>query len=386
MLDFTRRNLEYVREQLDTTATAGPRATATSSARGWARRSSTTPSTTSAACTTTRTWRGRPARRARRRGRGARRRRWRRASRTTGGSRPSGSTRTRSTTRATTRSTRSTGSASTRWRPSSTSTASSSPARVARARHRGARDAREQLLQRRAARQPGPVPHRLRRRADGRGRVRDLLAQHRHPGGGRGQLRPARRRAAAPLHGRQRGDAVLRAGDRRHAGRAAGRDAGDLPVRPRTGRSARRRTSTAAGPAARCSCRPGATTARPGRSSTSSSACGRTSATAGSRSSRRCRTGSRASQGANIRLGDGSVDVLAAHDGAPLHDRSTRATRRSHAAASATRCRAASSVASVVLDGRVGGFERARRTAGSRCGRREGARAAHAGGHRGLKR
>ena len=65
-----------------------------------------------------------------------------------------------------------------------------------------------------------------------------------------------------------------------------------LDARP--ARSASRRTSSAAGPAARCSCRPGATTAPRGRSSTSSSACGPTSATAGSTSSRRCRTASRA--------------------------------------------------------------------------------------------
>ena len=51
----------------------------------------------------------------------------------------------------------------------------------------------------------------------------------------------------------------------------------------RPARSGRRRTSTAAGRAARCSCRPGATTAPLGRSCTSSSACGRTSATGGSR-------------------------------------------------------------------------------------------------------
>ena len=59
------------------------------------------------------------------------------------------------------------------------------------------------------------------------------------------------------------------------------------------GRSARRRTSTAAGPAGRCSCRPGATTARPGRSSTRASACGRTSAATGWRSCRSCRATSR---------------------------------------------------------------------------------------------
>ena len=114
-----------------------------------------------------------------------------------------------------------------------------------RPRQRGARHAREQLLQRRAARQPRPLPYGLRRRADRRRRVRDLLARHRHPGRRRGQLRPPRRRAAAALHGRQRRDPVLRAGDRRHARRAAGRDARDLPVlaarRDRLGHAAEHR-------------------------------------------------------------------------------------------------------------------------------------------------
>ena len=79
----------------------------------------------------------------------------------------------------------------------------------------------------------------------GDGRVRDLLAQHRHPGGRRGQLRPPRRRAAAPLHRRQRRDPVLRAGDRRHARRAAGRDAGDHAV---GGSGARRRPGSGTPP------------------------------------------------------------------------------------------------------------------------------------------
>ena len=48
-------------------------------------------------------------------------------------------------------------------------------------------------------------------------------------------------------------------------------------------------TSSAAGAAARCSCRRGATTARSGRSSTSSSACGRTWDVTRSRSCRSCR-------------------------------------------------------------------------------------------------
>ena len=75
------------------------------------------------------------------------------------------------------------------------------------------------------------------------------------------------RRPAAALHRRQRGDDVLRAGHRRHPRRAARRDAGDLPVgaQRRPDHRASRRTSTAAGPAARWSCRRGATTAPPGR-------------------------------------------------------------------------------------------------------------------------
>ena len=280
------------------TATAGRRATATSSAPAWARRSSTTPSTTSVACTTSPTWRARPARRRAPTRPSSAPTASPRGSRTRGGSRPTSSTRTRSRPRQR----EGQPEALDRRRPDGgravTATASSSPAwppstRLARARH-----AREQLLQRRAARQPRPVPHRLRRRAERHRRVRDLLAQHRHPGRRRGQLRAPGRRAAAPLHGRQRGDPVLRAGDRRHARRAAGRDAGDHAVgRPaRPGVRGPRRTSTAAGPAGRCSCRPGATTARPGRSCTSSSACARISATTGSRWCRRCPTGSRASR------------------------------------------------------------------------------------------
>ena len=64
----------------------------------------------------------------------------------------------------------------------------------------------------------------------GAGEFADLLAQHRRPRGRRGQLRPSWHHAAAPLHGRQRGDPVLPAGDRQHARRAAGRDAGDHAV------------------------------------------------------------------------------------------------------------------------------------------------------------
>ena len=78
-------------------------------------------------------------------------------------------------------------------------------------------------------------------------------------------------------------------------------------------RSSRRRTSTAGArhehrplldAAARWSCRRGATTARRGRSCTSSSACGPTWAAATSPSSRSCRRRSPIA-GSNIRLGDG---------------------------------------------------------------------------------
>ena len=154
--------------------------------------------------------------------------------------------------------------------------------RLPRPRDDRARRARELVLQRRPPRQPRPLPHRLRRRPGRQGRLRDLLADDLDPGRRRGQLRSPRRRPAAALHRRQRGDDVLRAGHRQHARRAARRDAGDLPVgaERRPDARASRRTSTAAGPAARCSCRRGATTAPRGRSSTSSSACGPTSTTA----------------------------------------------------------------------------------------------------------
>ena len=79
---------------------------------------------------------------------------------------------------------------------------------------------------------------------------------------------------------------------------------------------ARRRTSTAAGPAARCSCRPGATTARPGRSIHQQLGVRPDlGPRLRSRSSRRCPTAQPSVAGADIRLGDGSADVLASHDG-----------------------------------------------------------------------
>ena len=84
--------------------------------------------------------------------------------------------------------------------------------------------------------QPRPVPHRLRRRPDGRGRADDLLAQHRDPGRRRGQLRPPRRRAAEALHRRRRRADVRRARPTRR------RRPTSSPARCR--RSCRRRTST----------------------------------------------------------------------------------------------------------------------------------------------
>ena len=104
------------------------------------------------------------------------------------------------------------------------------------------------------------------------GRAADLHAEHRGDGGRRGQLRPARPRPAAALH---EGEPRVAAAPGR---RAAGRDAGDRGLAARTAARSTGRSSSAR----RCS-RPGAPTARSGRSCTSSSACGRTWAAAGSR-------------------------------------------------------------------------------------------------------
>ena len=93
-----------------------------------------------------------------------------------------------------------------------------------------------------------------------------------------------------------------------------------MPRSRRRRRSARRRTSTAAGRAGRCSCRPGATTAPRGRSSTSSSACGPHLGRGRLEMVPQVPDGQTQRRGRDIRLGDGSADVLAARDGAPLHD------------------------------------------------------------------
>jgi hypothetical protein len=56
MYSFTRRTCASSSTASTRTATAGPRGSGTSSARAWARRSSTTPRTRSAACSTSPTW------------------------------------------------------------------------------------------------------------------------------------------------------------------------------------------------------------------------------------------------------------------------------------------------------------------------------------------
>ncbi len=94
--------------------------------------------------------------------------------------------------------------------------------------------ARGSVLQRRASAQPGPLPHRLRRRARGQGRAGHLRPDDIDPVDRRGQLRAARTRSAAALHARAGRDDVLRTGHRRYAGRAARCDARDLPL-PRPG-------------------------------------------------------------------------------------------------------------------------------------------------------
>ena len=156
-------------------------------------------------------------------------------------------------------------------------------------RHHRARRPRELVLQRRPAGSRGPLPHRLRRRRRRQGRLRDLLADDLDPGHRRGQLRTPRPRPAAALHRRERRDDGLRARHGRTPDEQPGAMPEIFPSSPTAPHRASRRTSTAAGRAARCSCRRGATTARRGRSSTSSSACARSSTTACSRWSRRSR-------------------------------------------------------------------------------------------------
>ena len=173
MLDFTRRNLEYVRTRLDEDEDGWPEGNGNVERPGHGRGEARQRRLLHPRAVRLR--RHGPVGGAdggRRRGRGARRRPARRASRTPGGWRPRAPTPTRSTTRATSRQPE----ALDRRRPDGGRALRRrrvrARPRLVRARHGGARDAREQLLQRRAARQPRPVPHGLRRRADRRGRVR----------------------------------------------------------------------------------------------------------------------------------------------------------------------------------------------------------------------
>ena len=84
--------------------------------------------------------------------------------------------------------------------------------RLRGARARRARRARERLLQRHPPVQPRALPHRLRRRPEGRGRADDLLADDLDRGRRRGQLRPLGKESSAATR-RERGGDVLRAGD-----------------------------------------------------------------------------------------------------------------------------------------------------------------------------
>ena len=261
------------------TATAGPRGWATSSARAWGRRSSTTPSTRSAACGTSPTWPTRAATAPPSAGRPA----W-----------PATSTERfdgawwmpevpgfadslrdpgneRSFQRHWIR--------PRRWRSSWCATAARRPA-WPRPTTRPRRWTCTPLLQGTSPTTRRLLPHR-RPGCDGAPagprRAAVLHAEHVDRGGRRGQLRPPRPERPAPLD-----DGARRpAGARR---RAARRDAGDR--RPRRASTATSSTGPSTG--ARWCCRPGARTGPRGPWCTSSSACGRTWAATGWRSCRSC--------------------------------------------------------------------------------------------------
>ena len=180
---------------------------------------------------------------------------------------------------------------------------------------RGAGAARERLLQRRPALQPRSVPHRLRRRPrrPGRAEIFSLTTSIQAVGEGNyGRLGADQQRRYTDANAEPMFCEPATGGK---PDEQPGALPEILPSAPNGDPSKGiRRTSTAAGPAARCSCRRGATTAPRGRSSTSSSACGPTSAAAGSRSCRRCPTARRAIAGSSIRLGrSGSLDGRAPH-------------------------------------------------------------------------
>ena len=145
-----------------------------------------------------------------------------------------------------------------------------------------------------SARQPRPVPHGLRGRARGQGGEQDLRAHNVDQAigeGNYGRLGPGQQQRYT--HAQAETQFAQPA-----TGGTPDEQPGAMPeifASPRPGRT---RTSTAAGRAGRCSCRPGATTGPRGRPSTSSSASGPTSGAAGSRWCRRCRTARRASRAA----------------------------------------------------------------------------------------
>ena len=171
------------------------------------------------------------------------------ASRPRGGTRPASSTPTRWRIPATSRTSRSTGSASTPMEAELTIDERA----VARPRDRPTHGTtalagrEDPCYSGERAVQPRPVPHRLRRRPGGQGRAHDLRAQHRDPGRRRGQLRPARRRPAEALH-RRRGRADVRRALHAAATRCttprARRTSSPAPRR----RSSRLRTSTPRAP------------------------------------------------------------------------------------------------------------------------------------------
>ena len=311
-----------------TTTTAGRRASATSSARAWATRSSTTRRPRCAACATSRTSRSPRATPRPRRGRATRPPTSRRASRPTGGCPRSRSTPTRSA--------RPTQKIQQRhWigvTPMEIETVRDGrvvPGLTTGANGNAALDLRETVVLRRRLR---ALPHGragLRSRAVRPARrAQHVHAQHVDHGRRRGQLRPPRRRISSSAS---------------RPPTAACSCPTSTSSRARCRRSRRRRTtrpparSTASSPSARWCCRPGATTAPRGPSCTSSSACAPTSAAAPSRSCRRSRaTG--AIGGAAIRLGPpGEAAVRASRSGKTYTTR-VRSARRSRSSRSATRC------------------------------------------------
>ena len=166
MYDFAKRNLHYVVSNLDADHDGWPEGLGNVERTGWGRRSSTTPSTSSAASTTWRTWPSpsttAPLTPGRRTWPAKLRQRfdgtwWYDTAQQYADSLSRRATRSRS---------RSTGSARRRWRRSLHVNGQTVPGPGAvRPRDDGAGRAGERLLQRRSPVQPGPVPHRLRRRS-----------------------------------------------------------------------------------------------------------------------------------------------------------------------------------------------------------------------------